>query len=177
MNTQKAAYWLALAVFGLALHSSYRNGSFPSLHQTGARAGSEVCWLTSRAEQVFAMARALTGRDVFRADDYLPQVEVADLAQAQAEFLRGQTRDKAELFRDQILAQADMRRAELEMRRDPLQQIRDLARQQVRIIRTANRSVLLVSPDACGHSRARISTAGPQISVAAPDDEEDSSQD
>jgi hypothetical protein len=177
MNTQKAAYWLALAVFGLAVLSSYQHGSFPSLHRIAGLASSETCHLASRAEQAFAMAKVLTGRDVFRAEDYLDRAELADLAQAQSEFLREQTQDKAELFREQILAQADMRRAELQMRRDQIQQIRDSACSQIHLTRSVNRRVFVGTPDACSHTRMRISTGDSQIAVAAPDDEEDSSQD
>ena len=38
MNAQKVAYWVALAVFGLALHSAYQRGEFPSIHRVARSA-------------------------------------------------------------------------------------------------------------------------------------------
>ena len=56
MNTNKATYWIALAVFALALNSEYQKGSFPALHRVGPRR-IHVCRVAARAEQTFALAR------------------------------------------------------------------------------------------------------------------------
>jgi hypothetical protein len=60
MNVQKAAYWLALGAFALALHSGYRQGDSSLFHRIQARTSSEFCRIAAHAEQTLAMARLLT---------------------------------------------------------------------------------------------------------------------
>ena len=39
MNTNKAAYWIALGVLALGLNSEYQHGRFVALHRVAGRAG------------------------------------------------------------------------------------------------------------------------------------------
>ena len=59
MDTNKAAYWIALGVFALGLNSEYQHGSFVALHRVAEHASSAVCRMATRAEQTLAVARVL----------------------------------------------------------------------------------------------------------------------
>jgi hypothetical protein len=59
MDTNKAAYWIALGVLALGLNSEYRHGSFVALHRVSEYAGSALCRMATRAEQTVAVARVL----------------------------------------------------------------------------------------------------------------------
>ncbi len=71
MNTNKAAYWIALGVFALTLNSEYRHGSFVPLHRVAEHAGSALCRITARAEKTLAVATAPRGHQEFPADNLL----------------------------------------------------------------------------------------------------------
>lgn len=173
MNAQKLAYWLSLAVFALALQSSYQRGAFPSIHRAAEHAASGFCRVTAAAEQAYVLVRALATRDSFYAD--VDSEEAADLVQAQTEILRAGTWDRAELLRDQLRAQAGVRRAEFQMRRDQIQQLRDLASVQVHNGQLAARQIMVVVPKSCVRSRLQISTApDPPDAAIVFDDDSDS---
>ncbi len=175
MNIEKAAYWIALAVFGLVLQSEYQRGEFPSLHRAAARANSELSRMAAQAERTFVVARVLTARPALRADDVLDRAQISELAQGQAELLREQAQDNAEQFRDQMRAQANILRAQAQTRRVQIEQIRVLARPQLRLRTATNRRVTVAGPDACGHRQVRVSAGdGPQSVFVISDDQEDS---
>ena len=166
MNTTKATYWIALAVFALALNSEYRHGSFPALHRVANQAGTSLCRVATRAERTLAMARLLTGRPTLPADDLLAfnasemaenQAEMLrEQAQVQAEVLRAQTRDQAERLRDQVRAQMEMIRAQAQMQRDQIEQIRFRTLSQVRMSNAVTRRVVVVSSPGCSKSAVRV---------------------
>jgi len=148
MNTQKAAYWLALALFGLALHSEYQRGAFPRLQQTVNRASSEACHLTAQARQAVFMARLLAGDRKLRPEDLVAQANARELVEAQAEVsqaLEEQARDRAELIRDQVRAQVRMIRGQLEVERVERQQIRLCPRSRIRV-NDSNQPIFVVCP-------------------------------
>ena len=73
MDTNKAAYWIALGVFALALNGEYRHGRFVPLHRVSEFAASALCRMAAHAEQTLAVARVVRGRQEFPADNLLSQ--------------------------------------------------------------------------------------------------------
>ena len=173
MDTNKAAYWIALGVLALGLNSEYRHGSFVPLHRVSERAGSTLCRMATRAEQTLAVARVLTSRERFAADGLVAATDGAEMARAQVELLRDQARDEAELLRDrlreQVLAQADVIRVQAETQRAEDEQIRLRMRSQVRLARTVDRRVMVV----CPKTGVRIAVnAGMRLAEVSPDVED-----
>ena len=127
MNTNTAAYWIALGVLALGLNSEYQHGHFATLHQAAGRAGSVICQISSRAEQTLAVA---TGLVVRRAapEDVLATLQEPELARAQAEMIREEARAQAESVREQVRnemrAQRDVLRAQADLRRAQMDQLR-----------------------------------------------------
>jgi hypothetical protein len=152
MNTNKAAYWIALGVFAVALNSEYRQGSFVPLHRVAEYAGSALCRITARAEQTLAVAGVPITSEVFPVDGLSAATGGAEMARAQGEVLREQARDEAELLRDrlreEVQAQADAIRARSETQRAEVEQIRLRVRSQFRLARTVDRRVTVVCPKA-----------------------------
>ena len=171
MDTNKAAYWIALGVLALGLNSEYRHGSFVPLHRVSEFAGSALCRMAARAEQTLAVARVLTSRERFPVDGLLAATDGAEMAQAQEELLREQARDEAELLRDrlreEVQAQADVIRAQAETRRAEVEQIR--LRSQFRIARTVDRRVTVI----CPKTGTRIAVnAGMRVAEVSPEVED-----
>jgi hypothetical protein len=150
MDTNKAAYWIALGVLALGLNSEYRQGNFVALHRAAERAGSVLCQISTRAEQTVALALGITGRDEFAADSLLAVNDGAEMARTEAEMVREQAREHAEMVRervrDEIRARADEIREQAEMQRAQIEQIRWRTASQVRMVRTVNRRVTVVCP-------------------------------
>jgi hypothetical protein len=169
MDTNKAAYWIALGVFALALNSEYRHGSFVPLHRVAEHAGSALCRMATRAEQTVAVARVFVSRERFTVDDLLAASDGAEMARAQVELLRDQARDEAELLRDGVLAQADVIRVQAETQRAGVEQIRLRMRSRVRLARTVDRRVMVV----CPKTGVRIAVnAGMRLAEISPDVED-----
>src|ERR1700691_1042221 len=141
MDTKKAAYWIALGVLALGLSSEYRHGSFEALHRVAEHADVVLC---RGAERTLAVARVLTSREGFAADNLLASANAAEMARDRAELLREQARDEAEILREnvrqrvgdgvrdsvreQIRAQAEVIRAQIDMQRIQVQQFRTAER-------------------------------------------------
>ena len=171
MDTNKAAYWIALGVLALGLNSEYQRGSFAGLHRVSEYAGSTFCRMVARAEQTLAVARVLTSRERFPVDGLLAATDGAEMARAQEELLRDQARDEAELLRDrlreEVQAQADVIRAQAETRRAEVEQIR--MRSQFRIARTVDRRVTVI----CPKTGTRIAVnAGMRVAEVSPEVED-----
>src|ERR1700674_1924266 len=124
MDTNKAAYWIALGVFALALNSEYQNGRFVAVHRVAEHAGSALCRMATRAEQTLAVAKVLTSRERFPVDGLVAAT------------------DGAELLRDGVLARADVIHARAEVQRAQVEQIRLRMRSRFRLARTVNRQVM-----------------------------------
>src|SRR5260221_11595842 len=107
MNTNKAAYWIALGVFALTLNSEYRHGSFVPLHRVAEHAGSALCRVTARAEKTLVVSTAPKSHQEFPADNLLAADARTEMARAHG----GLDRDKAEFHRDEVPAQAEVIRA------------------------------------------------------------------
>jgi hypothetical protein len=150
MDTNKAAYWIALGVLALGLNSEYQNGNFVAVNRVAERAGSVLCGISTRAQQSLAVALGMTNREKFRADDLLAANEGTEMARAEAEIAREQARASAEMVRervrDEIRAQADVIREQAEMERAQIEQIRWRTASQIELARTANRRVMIVCP-------------------------------
>jgi hypothetical protein len=154
MDTNKAAYWIALGVLALGLNSEYRNGNFVAVHRVAERAGSVWCGISTRAQQSLAVALGMTNREKFQADDLLAANEGREMARAEAEaevkIVREQARATAEMVRervrDEIRAQADDIREQAEMERAQFEQVRWRTTSQIGLARTANHRVTVVCP-------------------------------
>jgi hypothetical protein len=176
MDTNKAAYWIALGVLALGLNSEYQQGHFPVLHRVADRAGSVLCRISTRAEQTLAMATGPTSRERFQVDSLLASADRGEMAREQAEALREQARDAAEQVReavreqvrDQIRAQADVIRAQAEMRRAELEQFRSRTQSEVRFARTVSRRVMVTCPKSGERVAVRVA---PELTDAAEDGE------
>jgi hypothetical protein len=131
MNTNKAAYWVAVGALALGLNSEYRHGNFVPLHRIAGHAGAALCRVTTRAAKTLAVARFLTSPKVGLPDNLVASAGEADRAQARAEMLgergredaailrdgiRDQVRDKIRAYADVIRARAEVQRAEIEVR-------------------------------------------------------------
>lgn len=166
MNTTKAIYWIALAVFALALNSEYRHGQFPALHRVADRAGSTLCHDVTRAEQTYAMARFVIGRESAPANDLLA-LRALQLAETRAEVAE-QARYQAEIMREQMREQANIIRAQVQIQRSEVRQFGSNAIRNVRLSDTGNRRVVLDN----GCTRIRINGNPPAIPVPDPSDED-----
>jgi hypothetical protein len=173
MNTNQAAYWIALGVLALGLHSEYQHGNFLTLHRVAERAGSVVCRISARAEQTLAVARILTSREDGLAGTLLASTDQAERARAQGEMLREQARDRAALLRervrdqvrDGIRAQADVIRARADMQRAEIEEMGLHSRSQFRLARADDRRVVVV----CPRTGVRIAVNRPELSDVSPD--------
>jgi hypothetical protein len=169
MDTNKAAYWIALGVLALGLNSEYRNGNFVAVHQVAERAGSVLCGISTGALQSLAVALGMTNGERFRTNDLLAANEGREMARAEAEIVREQAQARAEIVRErvreEIRAQADVIREQAEMERAQIEQISWRTASQVGLARTANRRVTVVCPKA----RTRITlNPGAELADVAP---------
>jgi hypothetical protein len=169
MDTNKAAYWIALGVFVLGLNSEYQHGRFVALHRVSQHAGSTLCRMATRAEQTLAVARVLTSRERFPVRGLSAATDGAEMAQGQGELLRDQVRDEAELLRDRVLGQEDVIRAQAEVQRAQIEQVRLRLRSRFGIARAVDRRVAVV----CPKTGVRIAVnAGMRLAEVSPDVED-----
>ena len=167
MDTNKAAYWIALGVFALGLNSEYQHGRFVALHRVSEHAGSTLCRMATRAQQTLAVARVLASRERFPVDGLSAATGGAETAQGQDELVRDQARDEAELLRDGVLDRADLIRAQAEVQRAEVEQIR--VRSRFRIARAVDQTVAVV----CPKTGVRIAVnAGMRLAEVSPDVED-----
>jgi hypothetical protein len=149
MDTNKAAYWIALGILALGLNSEYHHGSFVALHRAAERADSVLCRISTRAEQALKVSPGITSQEEFQ-DDLVAANDRAEMSRDEAELVREQARTEAELIRDrvrdQVRARADSIRGQADMRRAEIQQIRWRTAAQIKLARTANRRVIAVCP-------------------------------
>jgi len=161
MNTQKATYWVALALAAFAFNTEYQRGAFPALHHAANRASGTLCMLTANVERTFAMARLMAARPTIP-DDELPSLNLQQLAD-----LPRLSADQREMVRDQMRAQAEIIRTQVMAHQEEL---RSLARQQVHFTDSMNRRVVVVGPGNC-----KSSIHLPAIpELPATDDDDDS---
>jgi len=170
MNTQKLAYWLALAVFGLAFRSEYRHGSFPALHRAADRASFTVARLTRCAEHTVAMAKLFTVQPAQATDDLLAAADARELAENQAEMLREQVQNAIELRRDQTHARADMIQALVDVRRAQFKKARSQMASHFVISNAANRRLIVVRSNSCGKTSSRVAVIGSHVSSDGDED-------
>ena len=169
MDTNKAAYWIALGVFALGLNSEYQHGRFVALHRVSEHAGATLCRIATRAEQTLAVARVLTSRERFAVDGLVAATDGAEMARAQGELLRDQARDEAEVLQDRLQAKADVIRAKAETQRAEIEQTRVRMRSQFRLARAVDRRVTVV----CPKTAVRIAVnAGMRLAEVSPDVED-----
>ncbi|MBZ5664972.1 MAG: hypothetical protein LAO30_10245 [Acidobacteriia bacterium] len=143
MDTNKAAYWIALGVLALGLNSEYRQGSFVALHRVADRAGSVLCRISTRAEEAVALATGMTTRRAVLPDNVLAAADRAEMIREQA---RAQTELVREQVRNEILAQRDVLRAQADMRRAEIEQLRWRVRSDLRLASASGRRVAVLCP-------------------------------
>ena len=149
MDTNKAAYWVALGVLALGLNSEYQHGNLARLHQVAERAGSTLCRISTRAEQTL-MALGITSRAESPVDGLFAASDRAEITRDEAQLVREQARARAEMVRervrDAIRGQADVIRAQADIGRAQMEQIRWRTVSQVRLSRADNRRVTVICP-------------------------------
>lgn len=150
MNTNKAAYWIALGTLALGFTGEYQHGNFASLHRLADRGGSIACRIATQAQRTLAFARVLMSSDGAAARNLVASIDEANSARIQDETQRDQARMQATLvrgqIRDQARARADVLRAQAEIRRAEIEQIRWSARSQNGSAAIRNRSVTIICP-------------------------------
>ena len=151
MDTNKAAYWIAVGVLALGLSSEYQHGRFVTLHRIAERADLALCRISGHAEEALAAARLLTMRDGAAADSLLASTGAAEMARDHSEWLRDEAREEIELVRDRVQENVGDRireqiRAQGEMRRVEIEQIYLRTRSQVQMAHMVNRRVMVVCP-------------------------------
>ncbi|MGA9471834.1 MAG: hypothetical protein WBV36_05180 [Terriglobales bacterium] len=193
MNTQKSAYWVALALFAVALHSEYQRGAFPSLQRAANSASATLCRLTTKAEQTVAMAKLIVGRPTRSTDGLLAGLDARQLmdakrlAEDRAEIAREEAQDRAETvreevreqvrdrIRDQVRAQAEIARAQTELERTQLRRIGVLSQSHVHISTAVDRPMISITPNHCAQSTIHVEV--PTIDLRmddSPDNDADS---
>ena len=96
MNTPKAAYWFALALFAVAFHNEYQRGAFPTFHRAAnkSRVPATLCHLTAKAERTVLMATLIirspapSTRELLASLDARQLADTRRLAQDEAEMAR-----------------------------------------------------------------------------------------
>lgn len=153
MDTNKIAYWTALAVLALGLNSEYRQGNFVALHRVAERADSALCAISARAERTLAVAMGATSRSEFAAAARSASVGRFANVRLQSDLLRERARDQAENVRDEILAKTEVIRAQAEVRRAVIEQVRSRTRSQFQLIDAGDRAAMTVF---CPKTGARV---------------------
>jgi len=143
MNTNQAAYWIALGVLALGLNSEYRHGRFETLHRAAERVDAVICQASTRAEETLASALGITGRRAIPTDRLFMAADRAEMARTQAEMLREQARARAEMIREQV---RDEIRVQAEIRRAEIEQIRGRTRSELRLAGTGSGRVAVFCP-------------------------------
>jgi hypothetical protein len=175
MNTNAAAYWIAVGVLALGLSSEYQHGRFETLHRIAEHANLALDQVSAHAEQALVATRLLTTRDASGVDRLMASTDAAEMALDRSEMVREQALETMELLRDrgregvaggireQIRAQAEIRRAEID-------EIRSRTRSEARSARMVNRRALLVCPRTAA-ARVIVNTGLHSVDVSADEDE------
>jgi hypothetical protein len=173
MDVNKAAYWIVLGVFALALSSEYRQGNFVTLHRGASRAEFALSRLSTRAEQTLAAARVLTNGHKSAVNDLLASTDANEITRAQRQLFREQARGKTELVRDeireQIRARAELIRAQAETERAEIEQLRLRTRSQIRVARMITRPVMVTCPKTGARISVQARPESPDIDIEVPD--------
>jgi len=161
MDTNKAAYWIALGVLALGLNTEYQRGHFDGLHRVADRADAAFCQAATRAEQALAFARMTVAEILLSgenspADRLLASTDEAETAEGREDLVRQHAEMIRDRVRNEIRARADIIWVQAEVRRAEIEQIRAGARTQVRLARLGNRSMIVV----CPKTGARIAVNG-----------------
>jgi hypothetical protein len=190
MNTPKAAYWFALALFAVAVHSEYRQGAFPALHRAAGNAGATMCRLATKAERTVVLARLIVGRPTQSTDQLLAGLDARQLADARrlaedgAENAREEAQDRAEMVREQVLdrvrgrvrAQAEIARAQNEMQRSQMRTLRVLSQSRVRMSNVVDLPVISVTPGRCPQAAIRVEVPSVDLRMDDSSDNDADSQ-
>ena len=181
MNTPKAAYWFALALFAVAFHNEYQRGAFPTFHRAANSAGATLCHLTAKAERTVLMATLIirspapSTRELLASLDARQLADTRRLAQDEAEMAREEGQDQAEMLRDQvrdqIRAQAEIIRAQTEMQRTQMRKLRVFSKSQVHISNAVDLPVISITPGRCPQSAVRVEV--PSIDLHMDDSADD----
>jgi hypothetical protein len=144
MDTNKAAYWIALAVLALGLNSEYHQGNFVPLHRVADRASATLCRLSTSGEHLLAFARFSLQPKV-RDNDVEAATNSVESARAQAVAIREHALAQGEAIREQIRAQVEQLRAQGELRRAMSEQVRARGR-YLNLVSTESHGMTVVCP-------------------------------
>lgn len=153
MNTNKAAYWIAVGALALGLNSEYRHGNFMPLHRIADRAGSAMCRITARAEKTLAIAKFLAGPEVGLPETLVASTGEGDTARSRVHMLGQQSREEEAVLREEmrdqvrdgIRARADVNRARAEMQRAEME-IQLRTRSLLSFVNMSDRDVTVFCP-------------------------------
>jgi hypothetical protein len=189
MNSQKATYWVALAIAAFGFNSAYQHGAFPTLHRVATCASARLVRLGVNAEQTVAMARLTIDRSSFSPlpslrplpslaplpSGHLPgsigAAQLADarrLAHDRVEMVREEAQARAETVRDQARAQGELMRAQMRLQETELRRAGRVIRMTPQIHISDAMPVMSIEPASCTKSVVRVSLAD------SPDDDADS---
>ncbi|MGA9556539.1 MAG: hypothetical protein WCC32_18845 [Terriglobales bacterium] len=187
MNSQKATYWVVLALAAFGFDSAYQQGAFPTLHRVATCASARLVGLGVNAERTVAMARMTIGRSFLFPANLFPSnltplrsghipasfgaeqlADARQLAHDQVEMARELTQDRAEMVRDQARAQAELMRAQMRLQETELRRAGRVIRMVPQIHISDAMPVMSIEPATCTKSVVRVSLAD------SPDDDADS---
>jgi hypothetical protein len=168
MNSQKATYFLALALTAFAFHSEYQRGAFPVVHRAANSAGATLCRMATHAERTVAMARLMAARPTISDDELRASLELRQFADT-----RQLSEDQKEMVWNQVRAQQEVVRAQVREYRSQVREYRGQIRNemrslptQVRLADSMKRRVLVVGP---GNCKTRVEV--PALPAADDDDD------
>jgi hypothetical protein len=164
MDTNKAAYWIALGVLALGLNSEYLKGNFVTLHRVADRAGAELCRISTRAEEAMLLATGVTSRRGILPDDVLAVADRGEMGREQADMIREQAELVREQVRNEMLAQREVLRARAGMRRAEIEQIRLRTRSDLRLATGTGRRVAVLCPKTGARIVVNADAESPDVS-------------
>jgi hypothetical protein len=177
MHSQKAAYWVALAIAAFGFNSAYQHGAFPTLHRAATCASARLVRLTADAERTVAMApsvRSLPSLPPLPSGHLLARLDASQLADARqlahdrAEMMREEAQARAEILRDQARAQAEIMRAQVRLQETGLRRAERVIRITPQIHISDAMPIMSIEPATCTKSVVRVSLSD------SPDDDADS---
>ena len=164
----KALYWIALGVFALGLNSEYQKGNLPLAHKVADHAEAVLCRVATRAQQTWAVARVLTGRQEFQVDDQFLARQQAEVARVLAEHQDDPDRAMALRQADLDRVQARLDRMHSAIERAQMVRVRVMERSRFRLRDATSRRLMVT----CPNTGARVSVrpeADVDIDADVPD--------
>ena len=146
MNTNKAVYWIALAVTAWGLSSEYQHGGFASVHAFADHTETRLCRTVTHVQHVLLAAGMLTNHSQVSPTEESITEQTARIERAvalhQAELDRLMAERQAALER----AQARMAQVQASLQRAGLRRVQVFQSSDFKMMNSANRRVITVCP-------------------------------